>query len=112
MAQKATYIYKVTLSNSTNKMTAYCYARNKKTALEEYKKLYKSEKFDHFEAVDFAEADVKLHPEYFKPLTNDEIDMINKNNLAAAGAYRRIRDGSELKGGALMSKEEVEELLR
>ena len=112
MAKRATYLYKVIMQRGNgSEITEYCYARNKDCAVKGYKEIYKVEKFDCFNVINFAEADYDMHPEYFKPLSADEVEMVKKNNLAAAGAYRRIRDGSEMKGGEFITKEELEELL-
>lgn len=97
MAVKTTYIYKVKMWRGNDvPMTEYCYARNAKAAEEGYKVLYKQKRYDHFNSVCFAEADYKLHPDLFKPLTDGEAKTVIDGGFANADMYSRRLDNKPL----------------
>lgn len=113
MARKTTFLYKVKaslpgqLSNTT-----YVYARNKSAAVDGIKQMKPELKFAHFDAVCFAEADFDMHPDLFKPLTNEEIRTVESSGWAKADSYSRRKDTGKIPEDAeFVSKEEVEKML-
>ena len=88
MAEKNTYIYKVSMGKGNDvDEVAFCYARNKIAAREGYREIFRENKYDRFNVVMFGEADYKKHPEWFKPMPREEVDYVLRNKLADADAY-------------------------
>lgn len=116
MAAKAVYMYQVTMGyKDSDEEVAYCYARNAGKAVEGMKEIFKEKKYDSFKAKLFGEADIKVHPDYFEPMSREEVEYINRLQLAQAAKYSQRRDtvpNEHLPDGQMMSKEEVEEMLR
>lgn len=113
MARKTTFLYKVKASMPGKLSdTTYVYARNKAAAVDGIKQMKPELKFAHFDAVCFAEAEFDMHPDLFKPLTNEEIRMVEDGRYASADSYSRRKDtGSVPEGAEFVSKEEVEKML-
>lgn len=115
MARKSTYLYRVKMwRGSSIGITEYCYARSKKDAVNGFKQIYANEKYDHFEAVCFAEADFELHPDYFAQMTAQEIRIIEQNGLASADSYSRRKDSAPIipEDATFVPKEDLEKVLQ
>lgn len=113
MARRATYLYKVKMSDGHSlPITDFCYARNAKQAVNGMKNIYAEKKYQHFETVCFAEADVQKHPDFFAPVTEEERKHIINTRIADADSYSRRRDvkPARLEDGAFISKEELERM--
>lgn len=88
MARRSVFLYGVIMGHGNKEeKVVYCYARNAGLAIENYKQLFKEEKYDHFRAKMFGEADVRVHDKPFEPMTKEEVEYISKNGLAKADAY-------------------------
>ena len=88
MASKCTYMYKCSMGYGNDiKEVAFCYARNKRSAREGYREIFKDKKYDKFEVVMFGEADINRHPERFMPMPKDEVDYVIRASLANAPFY-------------------------
>ena len=93
MAQKMVYIYRVEMGKNGSVMeTAYCYARNAKSAVDGFKTTRKAEKYDMFKAVSFADSDLKHHPLPFEVMPEDEVKIIKERGLGTAEKYSNRRD--------------------
>ena len=93
MARKSTFLYKVKASRPGSLSdTTFVYARNKAAAIDGIKQMKPELKFAHFDAVCFAEADFEMHPDLFKPLTPEEVKMIQDGGYANADSYSRRKD--------------------
>ena len=113
MARKATFLYKVKASRPGQlSSTTYVYARNKAAAVDGIKTMNPELKFAHFDVVCFAEADFDMHPDLFKPLTNEEVKMVVDGGYANADSYSRRKDTFAVpKGAEFVSVDEVEKML-
>lgn len=95
MAIKATYMYQVTMGHGDKEeRVAYCYARNSGRAVDGMKQIFAEDKYDSFSCKMFGEADFRVHPEPFMPMSRDEVEIISKNNLANAAAYSQRKNVS------------------
>ena len=96
MANKNTYMYKVSMGNGDRiKEVAFCYARNARAARNGYKALFRDKKYDRFEVLMFGEADIKEYPDLFRPMPKEEADYIIRAALADAEAYAQRKPDPE-----------------
>lgn len=101
---KTTYVYRIEYSKANNPTEIdFCYARNARTAIGEYKKKYKS--YDHFKAYALGEADFNKHPLYFEEMPQDEKDYI-KSIRGTIGEKYSMKKGIP-SNGVYVPKEEM-----
>lgn len=108
MANKTTYIYRVELTSTNNKIlgeTKYCYARNASVVKEFYKNEYK--KYDHIKTIPFGTADINIHPGPFEELPEEEVRYILQHNIGQADAYSNNRNPSFPFGGQFVKVDEI-----
>ena len=102
---KTTYIYRVEYGKGNNQPEIdFCYARNAKTAISEYKKKYK--KYDHFAAYALGEADFNLHPDFFEEMPQDEKDYL-RSIRGKIGEKYSAKKSTVPTGGLFVPKEEL-----
>jgi len=93
MARKATYIYRVNISNADGvKKTEYCYARNARAAISGVKSLNEPSKYTQYKAVAFGEVEFRRHPEIFEMVPLDEIQRVVNNKWGTADKYSNRKD--------------------
>lgn len=113
MARKTTYLYKVLMrQNNTDNTIDYCYARNKKAAIDGMKEIYKDMKYSFYDAVCFGEAEFKLHPLLFEKMSPKDVAVVQNKHLADADKYSRRKEISSIpENGTFVTPEELDGML-
>lgn len=93
MSEKITYIYRVEMGHHPNvEEIAFCYARNKDYAVDNFRKAYKDRHYNLFRTFKVGMADFKKHPGPFELLPKDEEEYIRKIRSTVGEWYAERRD--------------------
>ena len=105
MAQKKTYIYRVLIGyNGNTDVDIFMYARNKETALDYCKQLYKDKKYNYYKPI---KVGVSLWLRDTGTVTAKEDELL-RNSVASMGETYYER---EIEMPKFITKEEAGELL-
>lgn len=109
MATKSVYLYGITMGHGNKEEeVAYCYARNAGIAVDSFKEIYKEKKYDFFLAKMFGEADMRIHPKPFEPMSREEVEYISRHGLAKADAYAQRK--TPLPNGEFISADKAAQI--
>lgn len=93
MSEKITYIYRVEMGHHPNvEEIAFCYARNKDYAIDNFQMIYKDRRYNLFRTFKVGMADSRKHPGPFELLPKDEEEYIRKIRSTVGEWYAERRN--------------------
>ena len=93
MSEKITYIYRVEMGHHPNvEEIAFCYARNKEYAVDNFQMIYKDRRYNLFRTFKVGIANNKKHPGPFELLPKDEEEYIRKIRSTVGESYAERRN--------------------